>query len=126
MYSYEIEQLIAEEIINNIENFEGSYASDLAYDMNNNDYYIIGTYQAKEFLKEYFDDMLECLEEYEAEMGECYKYITNTERVATLLALEVAKEVLSNSKTIDEVWNEELEEEHILQIKEELKKYYSI
>lgn len=126
MYSYEIEQLIAEEIINNIENFEGSYASDLAYDMYNNDYYIIGTYQAKEFLKEYFDDMLECLEEYEAEMGECYKYITNTERVATLLALEVAKEVLSNSKTIDEVWNEELEEEHILQIKEELKKYYSI
>lgn len=121
-YSKEIRELIKGEIKDNIMDYEGVYACDLAYEMYNTDYYIIGTYKAKQFLKEYFYDMCECLEQYQEEFDEVYKDITNPEKVASLLALFVAQDVLgsSESKVLDDKWNEALEESDLEQIKEEL------
>ena len=119
-YSRKIRNLIKDEIKDMIMDYEDVYGSDLAYEMYNNDYYIIGTYKAKQFLKEYFDDMCECLEQYQEEVGEVYKDITNPEKVASLLALFVAQDVLSESKVLDDKWNEALEESDLEQIKEEL------
>ena len=119
-YSRKIRNLIKDEIKDMIMDYEGVYGCDLAYEMYNNDYYIIGTYKAKQFLKEYFDDMCECLEQYQEEVGEVYKDITNPEKVASLLALFVAQDVLSESKVLDDKWNEALEESDLEQIKEEL------
>lgn len=119
-YSKEIRELIKDEIKDDIMNYEGVYACDLVYEMYNTDYYIIGTYKAKQFLKEYFDDMCECLEQYQEEVDEIYKDITNPEKVASLLALFVAQDVLSESKVLDDKWNEALEESDLEQIKEEL------
>lgn len=119
-YSKEIRELIKGEIKDNIMDYEGVCACDLAYEMYNNDYYIIGTYKAKQFLKEYFDDMCECLEQYQEEVDEVYKDITSPEKVASLLALFVAQDVLSESKVLDDKWDEALEESDLEQIKEEL------
>ena len=119
-YSKEIRELIKGEIKDMIMDYENVYGYDLAYEMYNNDYYIIGTYKAKQFIKEYFDDMCECLEQYQEEVGEVYKDITNPEKVASLLALFVAQDVLSESKVLDDKWNEALEESDLEQIKEEL------
>lgn len=119
-YSKEIRELIKGEIKDMIMDYEDVYGCDLAYEMYNNDYYIIGTYKAKQFLKEYFDDMCECLEQYHEEVDEVYKDITNPEKVASLLALFVAQDVLSESKVLDDKWNEALEESDLEQIKEEL------
>ena len=119
-YSRKIRNLIKDEIKDMIMDYEDVYGCDLAYEMYNNDYYIIGTYKAKQFLKEYFDDMCECLEQYQEEVGEVYKDITNPEKVASLLALFVAQDVLSESKVLDDKWNEALEESDLEQIKEEL------
>ena len=119
-YSKEIRELIKGEIKDMIMDYEDVYGCDLAYEMYNNDYYIIGTYKAKQFLKEYFDDMCECLEQYQEEVDEVYKDITNPEKVASLLALFVAQDVLSESKVLDDKWNEALEESDLEQIKEEL------
>ena len=119
-YSRKIRNLIKDEIKDMIMDYENVYGCDLAYEMYNNDYYIIGTYKAKQFLKEYFDDMCECLEQYQEEVGEVYKDITNPEKVASLLALFVAQDVLSESKVLDDKWNEALEESDLEQIKEEL------
>ena len=119
-YSKEIRELIKGEIKDMIMDYEDVYGCDLAYEMYNNDYYIIGTYKAKQFLKEYFDDMCECLEQYQEEFGEIYKDITDPEKVASLLALFVAQDVLSESKILDDKWNEALEESDLEQIKEEL------
>ena len=120
MYSRKIRNLIKDEIKDMIMDYEDVYGCDLAYEMYNNDYYIIGTYKAKQFLKEYFDDMSECLEQYQEEFGEVYKDITDPEKVASLLALFVAQDVLSESKVLDDKWNETLEESDLEQIKEEL------
>lgn len=119
-YSKEIRELIKGEIKDMIMDYEDVYGCDLAYEMYNNDYYIIGTYKAKQFIREYFDDMCECLEQYQEEVGEVYKDITNPEKVASLLALFVAQDVLSESKVLDDKWNEALEESDLEQIKEEL------
>ena len=100
-YSRKIRTLIKSEIKDMIMDYEDVYGCDLAYEMYNNDYYIIGTYEAKQFLKEYFDDMTECLEQYQEEFGETYPDITNPEKLATLLALSVAEDVLCESKTLD-------------------------
>ena len=119
-YSRKIRNLIKDEIKDMIMDYENVYGCDLAYEMYNNDYYIIGTYKAKQFLKEYFDDMTECLEQYEEEFGETYPDITNPEKVATLLALFVAQDVLCESKTLDKCWNDRLEESDLKSIAEEL------
>ena len=120
-YSRKIRNLIKDEIKDMIMDYKDVYGCDLAYEMYNNDYYIIGTYEAKQFLKEYFDDMTECLEQHEEEFGEQYPNITNPEKLATLLALFVAQDVLCESKTLDKCWNERLlEESDLKRIAEEL------
>ena len=120
MYSRKIRNLIKDEIKDMIMDYEDVYGCDLAHEMYNNDYYIIGTYKARQFLKKYFDDMIECLEQYEEEVGETYPDITNSEKLATLLALSVAEDVLCESKTLDEYWDCRLTEENLEAIKEEL------
>ena len=121
-----LEQKIAKEIFENLESYEGVYGCDLAYEMFNSDYYIIGTYRAKQFLKENIDELFEALEEYEFEFGEQYPNITNAEKLATLVALNEGKKVLNNLETLEEKWNETIEEEEIEKIKNELKEIYDL
>ena len=119
-YSRKIRNLIKDEIKDMIMDYEDVYGCDLAYEMYNNNYYIIGTYEAKQFLKEYFDDMTECLEQHEEEFGKTYPDVTNPEKVATLLALFVAQDVLYESKTLDKCWNDRLEESDLKHIAKEI------
>ena len=55
MFSYEIKKELACEMIEYIENYgiQDMYLCDIAHELYNNDYYIIGIYQAKEWLKKY-------------------------------------------------------------------------
>lgn len=97
MFSYEIKKELACEMINYIENYgiQDMYLCDIASELYNNDCYIIGIYQAKEWLKKYFDDMLETIEYWEDETGEPYgQMITDVERLATLVAFTVADNLL--------------------------------
>lgn len=92
MFSYEIRKELACEMIEYIENYgiQNMYLCDIANVLYNNDYYIIGIYQAKEWLKKYFDDMLETIEYWEDETGETYAHmITDVEKLATLVAYTV-------------------------------------
>lgn len=121
MKKYEgLERDIAEEIIERIDEFEGSYGADLVYDMYNQDYYIIGTYKAKEFVKENIDEVFQALEDYQFQIGEYYRDIADYEKLASLTALFIAQEILNKTETIDEYWNEEITEEGIEKIKNEI------
>ena len=97
MFTYEIKKEIANEIIDYIEGYgiQNMYLCDIANELYNSDYYIIGIYQAKEWLKKHFDDMLETIEYWEDETGEPFKdSITEVEKIATLVAYTVADSVL--------------------------------
>ena len=98
MFSSEIKKEIAFEMYDSFKNYESiqdMYLCDIANEYYNNDYYIIGIYQAKEWLKKYFDDMLETIEYWEDETGEQYgQMITDVENLATLVAYTVADTIL--------------------------------
>lgn len=119
-YSKEIREQIRSEIKDMISDYENVYGCDLAYEMYNYDYYIIGTYKAKQELKKYFDDMCECIEQYKEEFGTTYEDITDAEKLLSLLMLFVAQDVLSESETLNEHWDEQLSEEMLIKIAKEI------
>lgn len=98
MFSYEIKKELASEMIEYIENYgvREMYLYDIANELYNTDYYIIGIYQAKEWLKKYFDDMLETIGYWEDETGETYGQMitTDVEKLATLVAYTVVDNLL--------------------------------
>ena len=98
MFSSEIKKEIANEMYISFKDYESiqdMYLCDIASEYYNNNYYIIGIYQAKEWLKKYFDDMLETIEYWEDETGEPYgQMITDVEKLVTLVAYTVADTIL--------------------------------
>ena len=98
MFSYEIKKELACEMYDYFKDYESiqnMYLCDIVNEFCNEDYYIIGTYQAKEWLKKYFDDMLATIEYWEDTTGEqCGQMITDVEKLATLVAFTVADTIL--------------------------------
>ena len=98
MYSNEIKKEIIPGIIDYIESngIENEYLCDIAHNVYNMDYYLLGFYQCKEWIKEYFDDMLTVIEYWEEETGDDYaKYITkDIEKLVSLIVYTVADWVL--------------------------------
>lgn len=84
------------------------YYSDLHHEVFNTDYYIIGTYQAKEALKEY--DVFEALEKvqtYEKEnFGEIYTDLSDPEKLINMLYYIIGEEVLFEMMDGIEVWHD--------------------
>ncbi len=98
MFTYEIKKEIASELIDYIESgyVEDSYLCDIASELYNNDYYMIGIYQCKNWLKEHFDDMLETIKYWEEETGSTWGHlITDVEKLVTLVAYTVADVLLN-------------------------------
>ena len=94
--------------------YDDKYVCDLANYMYNEDYYIIGTYQAKEFLKENFDEMFEALEDYKDNTGEQYPDIMNYEKLASLTVLNIAEKLIGEgaNNCEDDIWNDYLNEDN--------------
>lgn len=116
MFSEEIKKELAHEIVDYIENegIQDYYLCDIANYLYNTDYYIIGIYQAKQWLKKYFFDMLEVIEYFEEELGTVLK-VTDVEDLATTVAYTVAENILNNvfydlDLDVDEMATEEEEE----------------
>ena len=64
--------------------------------------------------------MCECIEQYKEEFGVTYENITDAEKLLTLLMLFVAEDVLSESETLNEHWNDQLNEEMLIKIAKEI------
>lgn len=73
-------------------------AYDVVNELYNEDYYIIGIYQAKQWLKQ--DDNLEllfdALEDYQSNFGEQYPNITDIEKLVSLTVLLYAEQNISD------------------------------
>ena len=83
-------------IIEALKNGYSGYYGNLHDELFNTDYYIIGTYRAKEALREY--DVIEALEkvwEYEKDnFGEIYTDLSDPERLINMLFYIIGEEVL--------------------------------
>ena len=83
------------------------YYCDLHNEVFNTDYYIIGTYQAEEALKEYgVFKAIEKVQTYEKEnFGEVYTDLSNPEKLINMLFYIIGEEVLYEMMDGIEAWN---------------------
>lgn len=106
-----------EAIIERLKDGYNGYYCDLHNEVFNTDYYIIGTYEAKEALKEY--DVFEAIEkvqEYEKDnFGEVNTDLSDPEKLINMLYYIIGEEVLygimKDIKEWDDNWNNEATDE---------------
>ena|SRR5690625_206615 len=108
-------------VLDNIDNYDEPEASELHYHLFNDDYYIIGHYNAKQWMKSLdVFEVIETVHEYEElHFGELFTKI-NPEAIVNMFVYIMGMELLNMSETLDEKWDEELTESDIEKIKEEL------
>ena len=87
--------------------FSGYYC-DLHNELFNTDYYIIGTYKAKEALEEYgVFDAIEKIQTYEKNnFGEIYTDLSDPEKFLNMLYYIIGEEVLYEMMDGVDVWND--------------------
>jgi len=98
-------------IIEALEDGYTGYYCDLHHEVFNTDYYIIGTYEAKEALEEYgVWDAIEKVQTYEKDnFGEVYTYgtaLSDPEKLINMLYYIIGEEVLFEMMDGVEAWNE--------------------
>lgn len=100
------EEMRREAIADIIGTLEGGYSDcycDLHNEVFNTDYYIIGTWQAKEALNEYdVFDAIETVQDYEeSNFGEVYTDVTNPEALVNMLYYIIGEEVIGEMCDIE-------------------------
>lgn len=106
-------------------NKEGVEATELHNRLYNQDYFIIGTWDAKNFCNQYYGGALDAVAkivEYEKDnFGEVTTDLSDAEKVANMLAYILGEEALNNSDMLQHEWdNGELIYDELLTIAEEL------
>ena len=124
------EQAVAE-IIETLKNGYDGYYCDLHNEVFNTDYYIIGTYRAKEALREYdVFEAIELVQTYERNnFGEIYTDLSDPEKLINMVYYVIGEEVISEMYEIEafnDNWNNVADEETNASIVEEMKKIYSV
>lgn len=124
---------IIEKIIDKLTDYEDTtqYACDLAYTLfeseNVDGTFTYSTYEAKEWIKNNFEEIGEVWEELKFSFGadflSNYNLFDNPEKFMVLIILESASHLLSKCKYIDDNWNNEvtLSKKVITTLKNQLK-----
>lgn len=123
------EQAIAD-IIETLENGFDGYYCELHNEVFNTDYYIIGTYKAKEALKEYdVFEAIDLVQDYEKEQfGEIYTDLSDPEKLINMVYYIIGDEVIGEMYDIEafnEAWNDQADEETNAVIIEAMKEKYN-
>ena len=95
MYKYqELEDYYTDFLIENGEEWVKEHKEDLHHHAFNEDYYIIGTYQAKQWLGENAFECIETIKEYEQDnFGEVSTDFSDPEKIVNMYAYIVGEQV---------------------------------
>ena len=98
-------------------------ASDLHHLIFNEDYFMVGTWNAKQWLGDQVFEAIEKIKEYEQDnFGQVTTDFSDAEKVANMLAYVLGEEVLSESKTLQDLRDETLDRSALDSIRCELAK----
>ena len=98
-----------------------SCGADLHYYLCNEDYFIIGRYNAVQFMGEYAWQIIEMVKNYEQDnFGEVNTDLSDPERVCNMFAYIVGEQFLSECHTLSDAWDDDLNEETHTEIMHEL------
>ena len=113
---------VKENIIDQLDDsLEGVFSSDLHCETCNRDMFIIGTYNAKQWLGDNSFTAIQKIKKYEQEhFGESNTDLSSPEDVANMLAYILGDELLNESKVLLDLWDKELTSEDLEAIKGEL------
>lgn len=125
----EMKQEAIEAIIEELENGYSGYYCDLHNEVFNTDYYIIGTYAAKEALREYdVFEAIELVQTYEKEQfGEVYTDLSDPEKLINMVYYIIGDEVIGEMYGIEEFennWNNVADDETNAIIIEKMKEMF--
>lgn len=90
------------------------YGCDLHSEIFNSDYYIIGRYQAEQWLVKHigvFNAIGEIKEYEESNFGEVNTDLSESEKVVNMIVYIAGEEILSNIESLNDNWNNRLDEE---------------
>lgn len=127
----EMKREAIEAIIEALEDGYSGYYCDLHNEVFNTDYYIIGTYEAKEALREYdVFDAIELVQDYEREQfGEIYTDLSNPEKLINMVYYIIGDEIIRDMYDIEELeenWNNVADEETNAIIIDEMKEIFDV
>ena len=114
---------IRQHAIEAINDLKGSniHGCDMHNEVFNTDYYIIGTYKAKQWLGDHVFDVIDTIKEYEQEnFGDVNTDFSDPEKVVNMYVYSVGEEVLNDSIALREAWDRRLTDEDLEAIKKEL------
>ena len=98
-------------------------ASELHHLIFNEDYFMVGTWNAKQWLGNQAFEAIEKIKEYEQDnFGQVTTDFSDAEKVANMLAYILGEEILNESKTLQDSWNETLDRSALDSIRCELAK----
>ena len=109
--------------IDKINDLKGSqiYGADLHNEIFNTNYYIIGRYKAKKWLGEDVFDIIEKIKEYEEfNFGEVNTDLTEPEKIVNMYVYIIGEEILQESETLMDNWDNYLSDEDMDKIIEEI------
>lgn len=112
--------------IDGLNNLKGSntYVSDLHHEIFNTDYFLIGFYDCEMWLNNNVGifQAIEIIKEYEiTNYGSLITDISSSEKVCNMYVYIKGEEILNESKTISENWDNRIDDEMINNIINELK-----
>jgi hypothetical protein len=108
-------------------NLPECYGCDLHNEIFNTDYYIVGYYEAELWLTKFgVFKAIAIVKEYEESVfGEVSTDVSDSEKLANMLAYIIGEEVLNESKTLNDNWNNRLSEEDCKTIIEGLEEEFN-
>ena len=118
-----MQQAVLYHALSNLEDLCGldNDGADLHYYLFNEDYFIIGHYQAQQFLGDHAFRAIEYVQDYEKDnFGEVSTEITD-EKIANMFAYIAGEEILSRSRHLDRCWDKPLTENSLKIIAMEIK-----
>ena len=126
----EMKEQAVEAIIEALEDGYSGYYCDLHNEVFNTDYYIIGTYEAKEALREYdVFDAIELVQTYEKEQfGEIYTDLSDPEKLINMVYYIIGDEIIGEMYEIEafnDNWNNVADDETNAIIIEVMKEKYN-
>lgn len=101
----------------------GQEVSETHHEIFNTDYYIIGTYQAEQWLKNNYGIFaaIDTIKEYEQDhFGEVTTDLSNAENVVNMLVYILGENILQESEVMQDNWNEQWTEDILNDFLEEL------
>lgn len=116
METFNFKEAVKQQLVNALNDgyLVGKPINEIHHEVYNTNYFVIGRWQAEQYLQQHegvFSAIAEIKEYEESNFGEVTTDLSEAEHVCNMLAYIYGEELLNDLETITDNWNEDLTEE---------------